>query len=520
MARILDFYAVRWEYEPHTFPILWNLDGDVVESFSPDFYLPDLDLYLEMTTLRQKLVRKKNRKLRRLRELYPDVNIKLFYARDFRALMLKYGKLALVDGLSGIVRARWPLPHGDGRGGRAGRSTAGARRGPIVGRRRVPRRPRPSATAGSGATSPRPARRRAAARRPRRRRDGGRGDERRASSTSRRHRRDPPDRGADRGQGRRARRADQRRLRRPPADPRVACSRARCRSWPTSCGPSTCPLRIDLMEVSSYGGSDDRVVRPGPDPQGPVREHRGRGRPHRRGHHRHRADAQLPDPLPARQEPGARSASARCSTSRPGGSSRSRSTTSGSRSRTSSSSATASTTASSTATCGSSASSSPRSTARREPEAATRDDASPARSGGGRTLAAIAGPGHPRRLRPAVVAASAARAGLPPPSGNAFEGSGILVFLVGVATLALVALPYAAGDRPLGLDRWLSFALARGRRLARLRLARHRPLRLGAFQFGDPLDVFTNGPGLWVTGIGLAILSRAAYRMTREPHYR
>jgi len=101
MARILDFYEVRWEYEPHTFPILWNLDGDVVESFSPDFYLPDLDLYLEMTTLRQKLVRKKNRKLRRLRELYPSINIKLFYARDFRALMLKYGKLALVDGLSG-----------------------------------------------------------------------------------------------------------------------------------------------------------------------------------------------------------------------------------------------------------------------------------------------------------------------------------------------------------------------------------------------------------------------------------
>jgi hypothetical protein len=101
MARILDFYAVRWEYEPDTFPILWNLDGGVVESFAPDFYLPDLGIYLEMTTLRQRLVRKKNRKLRRLRELYPDVRIKLFYARDFRALMLKYGKLALVGGLSG-----------------------------------------------------------------------------------------------------------------------------------------------------------------------------------------------------------------------------------------------------------------------------------------------------------------------------------------------------------------------------------------------------------------------------------
>src|SRR5207247_5086326 len=86
---------------PHTFPILWNLDGAVAESFSPDFWLPDLELYVELTTLRQSLVRKKNRKLRRLRELYPDVRVKLFYGRDFRALMLKYGKLGLVEGLSG-----------------------------------------------------------------------------------------------------------------------------------------------------------------------------------------------------------------------------------------------------------------------------------------------------------------------------------------------------------------------------------------------------------------------------------
>ena len=101
MARILDFYEVRWEYEPTTFPILWNLDGEVIESFAPDFYLPDLSMFLEMTTLKQRLVRKKNRKLRRLRELYPDVRIKLFYARDFRAMMLKYGRLALAESLSG-----------------------------------------------------------------------------------------------------------------------------------------------------------------------------------------------------------------------------------------------------------------------------------------------------------------------------------------------------------------------------------------------------------------------------------
>ena len=101
LARILDFYDVRWAYEPDTFPIAWNLDGEVIESFSPDFYLPDVELYVELTTLKQKLVRKKNRKLRRIHELYPDIRVKLYYARDFRALMLKFGRLALADELTG-----------------------------------------------------------------------------------------------------------------------------------------------------------------------------------------------------------------------------------------------------------------------------------------------------------------------------------------------------------------------------------------------------------------------------------
>jgi hypothetical protein len=101
LARILDFYRVRWEYEPRTFPVLWNLEGQVVESFSPDFYLPDIDLWVELTTLRQSLVRKKNRKLRRMRELYPMVRLKLLYARDFRALMLKYGRLDVAASLIG-----------------------------------------------------------------------------------------------------------------------------------------------------------------------------------------------------------------------------------------------------------------------------------------------------------------------------------------------------------------------------------------------------------------------------------
>jgi hypothetical protein len=102
LARILDYYDVRWDYEPHTFPIMWNLEGAVVESFSPDFYLPELGLYIELTTLKQSLVRRKNRKLRRLRELYPDVRVKLFYGKDFKALMLKYGRFDIAASLSGL----------------------------------------------------------------------------------------------------------------------------------------------------------------------------------------------------------------------------------------------------------------------------------------------------------------------------------------------------------------------------------------------------------------------------------
>jgi hypothetical protein len=90
-AEILDFYRIRWEYEPTTFPIEWDGKKNVIASFSPDFYLTDFDLYIELTTMSQKLVTKKNRKVRRLRELYPDVNIKIFYQKDFRRLLARFG---------------------------------------------------------------------------------------------------------------------------------------------------------------------------------------------------------------------------------------------------------------------------------------------------------------------------------------------------------------------------------------------------------------------------------------------
>lgn len=90
-AKILDYYAIEWQYEPRTFPLEWDASGNVIEAFSPDFYLPQQDLYIELTTLRPELTTKKNRKIRRMNELYPHIHIKLFKRRDLRDLMVKYG---------------------------------------------------------------------------------------------------------------------------------------------------------------------------------------------------------------------------------------------------------------------------------------------------------------------------------------------------------------------------------------------------------------------------------------------
>ena len=89
-AKLLDFYRIEWLYEPRTFPVAW-LDNKITEMFTPDFYLPELDLYVELTTLKQSLITEKNRKLRQLRINYPEINIKLLNKSDYFKLLAKYG---------------------------------------------------------------------------------------------------------------------------------------------------------------------------------------------------------------------------------------------------------------------------------------------------------------------------------------------------------------------------------------------------------------------------------------------
>jgi hypoxanthine phosphoribosyltransferase len=103
-AKLLDFYGIVWEYEPRTFVLERDRDGNEVQAFTPDFYLPAYDQYIEITTLNQRLVTKKNRKARRLAELYPDVSIRVLYQRDYLHLLVKYG----LEPPSQLVRAGAP----------------------------------------------------------------------------------------------------------------------------------------------------------------------------------------------------------------------------------------------------------------------------------------------------------------------------------------------------------------------------------------------------------------------------
>jgi hypothetical protein len=100
-ASFLDYYGIPWQYEPRTFVLEEDEDGNPLKAFSPDFYLPEQNLYVETTTLRQKLITKKNGKIRRLQELYPHIRIKLFTRRDFRTLLAKWGEIDRHDQVIG-----------------------------------------------------------------------------------------------------------------------------------------------------------------------------------------------------------------------------------------------------------------------------------------------------------------------------------------------------------------------------------------------------------------------------------
>ncbi|MDE3077994.1 MAG: hypoxanthine phosphoribosyltransferase, partial [Chloroflexota bacterium] len=103
-ARLLDFYCIKWRYEPRSFPLQWNDDGEVCQAFTPDFYLPQLDTYVELTTMRQAHISSKHRKLRRMAELHPEVSVRLLYRRDIAHLQAAAESMAAeIGGIGGAA---------------------------------------------------------------------------------------------------------------------------------------------------------------------------------------------------------------------------------------------------------------------------------------------------------------------------------------------------------------------------------------------------------------------------------
>lgn len=94
LARLFDFYRIAWQYEPRSFPIEWDRDGTAVAFFTPDFYLPEYDLYIELTVAKPTMNTRKNRKIRLLREHHPHVRVKLFTRRDAVRVFARLGTAA------------------------------------------------------------------------------------------------------------------------------------------------------------------------------------------------------------------------------------------------------------------------------------------------------------------------------------------------------------------------------------------------------------------------------------------
>lgn len=96
-AKILNLYELKWEYEPRTFPIKWDAEGNIIQAFSPDFYLPDFDTYIELTIMNQKYTSVKKKKVELLKKLYPGININIVFKEDYHNLIKRFSTFGGAD---------------------------------------------------------------------------------------------------------------------------------------------------------------------------------------------------------------------------------------------------------------------------------------------------------------------------------------------------------------------------------------------------------------------------------------
>ena len=100
-ACILDYKRIKWKYEPHMI-VLKEKNGITVKGFRPDFYLPDKDLYIEISTAKNQ--GKKNRKMTMVADLYPHINIILLTNKRLERIFKRYDFLWPEENICDILQ--------------------------------------------------------------------------------------------------------------------------------------------------------------------------------------------------------------------------------------------------------------------------------------------------------------------------------------------------------------------------------------------------------------------------------
>lgn len=115
LACVFDELGIQWEYEPHTLVLERHDDGSVKEAFTPDFFLPELGIYVELTVMRQRLTNRKRRKASKARTR-SGVTVEILFRRDLERLARRWR----LPGLAAAVTARPRREHGGLGASRAG----------------------------------------------------------------------------------------------------------------------------------------------------------------------------------------------------------------------------------------------------------------------------------------------------------------------------------------------------------------------------------------------------------------
>lgn len=83
IARLFNYSDIKWKHQPKIFDLK-------TQTYTPDFYLPEYDMYIEVKNFLWKYSEIRDRKFRKL---YPDINLILLLKKNYLELEKEYSHL-------------------------------------------------------------------------------------------------------------------------------------------------------------------------------------------------------------------------------------------------------------------------------------------------------------------------------------------------------------------------------------------------------------------------------------------